>query len=282
MDLLTIVGTVWRHKLVTIPVILLTLIGAFYVIAIKPPTYESKASVLLTNPPAAPTAAQITANPSLAHVNTNNPYASLGNLVLVADVVIEVVTSPAAKQALVQAGASPQYQVAVDESLESPPAIDVTGVAGTPQAAMESAQLVASAISRDLYQMQANQHIDPRFMIDSIEYVKPTAAATSSSSKLRTLIIVAVLGFIVLLVAVSTAQALEQRRNGKKLRQRRKPIVGAQDFGEHHEPHGGSATEMYDAPRWAPGPLSGSRAASPQRGPEMEPTRRGNPWSQNG
>jgi capsular polysaccharide biosynthesis protein len=281
MDLLAIAGTLWRHKLVTIPVILLTLIGAFYVIEIKPPAYAAKASILLTNPPAPPTAAQIAAHPSLGHVNSNNPYASLGNLVLVADVVIEVVTSPTAKQALVQAGANPQYQVALDLSFDSPPAIDITGVATTPGAATQSAQLVANAVSGDLYQLQVSQHTSPGYMIGSIEYVKPTSATASSSSKLRTLIIVVVLGFIVLLVAVSTAQVLEQRRSGRKPRQGRQPAVRANDYGSFEEPRNGPATEMYNAPQWAAGPMNESQPASPARRSHMHPVRGNDHWGAN-
>ena len=188
MNLFAIGESLWRHKRATIPVILLTVIGMFYAIAIRPPTYEASASILLTNPPAPPTAAQIAADPSLAHVNADNPFVDLGNLVFVADALIEVVTSPAAQQALVQAGASRQYQVALDVSAESPPAIDVTGVASNAQAAIQSAQLVAKAVSQDLYRMQAGKHVDTKYMISSTEYVQPTSATTSSSGKLRTTI----------------------------------------------------------------------------------------------
>jgi hypothetical protein len=220
MDLFAIGGSLWRHKLATIPVILLTVLGMFYIIAVKPPTYESKAEILLTNPPGLPTSAQIAADPGLARDRTFNPFASLGNLVQVADVLIEMVGAPTAGQALVQAGADPKYQVALDTSLQTPPAIEVTGVASSAPAAVQSARLVANFISRELYQIQVRENVSKRYMISSIEYLKPTSATTTVSGKLRTLIEVIALGFVLLLVAVSVSQAIEQRKKSRHRRGR--------------------------------------------------------------
>jgi len=254
MDLFAIGGSLWRHKLVTIPVILLTFLGMYYVIAVRPPTYQSKADILLTNPPGPPTSAQIAADPSLARVNAYNPFVSLENLVQVADVLIEMVSSPAARAALVQAGANPQYQLALDASLETPPGIEVTGVAPTARGALQSAQLVADVVSQDLYQIQAKKNVEKVYMITSIEFVKPTAATTVLSGKLRTLIEVLALGFILLLVGVSVSQAFEQRRNIRHRRGR------------------GSASltgEYYDQPQPAAAHMSDSRSASSGAGPKF-------------
>lgn len=215
MDLFAIAGAMWRYKIATLPIVLLTLLGLFYILEIEPPTYEAKASVLLTNPPNPPSASQIAADPKLARVNTNNPLASLGNLDLVADVVIEVVSSPASKQSLVQVGVNPNYQLTLDSAYGSPPAINITGVGSNAPEAIQSAQLLADAVSQGLLKLQQNQHINSGYMIDSIEYVKPTTASVSSSGKLRTLIAVFGVGIILLLVAVSIAQMLEIRRKNR-------------------------------------------------------------------
>jgi len=215
MDLFAIGRSLWQHKRATIPVTLLTILGMFYIMAVKPPTYQSKAEILLTNPPGPPTNAQIAADPRLAHVRTFNPFTSLDNLVQVADLLIEMVGSPTAEQALVQAGANPKYQVALDTSLQTPPAIEVTGVAPNAPAAIRSAQLVANLVSRDLYQIQAQKNVDRRYMIAATEYIRPMSATTALSGRLRTLIEVIALGFVLLLVAVSGSQALEQRKNSR-------------------------------------------------------------------
>ncbi len=219
MDLFAIGGSLWQHKRATIPVVLLIILGIFYILEVKPSTYESKTEILLTSPPGAPTISQIAADPSLAHGSAYNPFVSLG-LVQVADVLIEIVDSPAAKQELAQTGGSPQYQVSLDTSLQIPPAIQVTGVAPSAPAAIQSAQLVTSLVSKDLYKIQAKINVGKRYMISSIEIIKPTSATTVVSGKLRTLIEVIALGLILLLVAVSASQALEQRTYSRHRRGR--------------------------------------------------------------
>jgi capsular polysaccharide biosynthesis protein len=215
MDLFTISGTIWRHRIAALPVILLTLLGAVYVVAIKPPTYQATANILLANPPSPPTAGQIAANPALGNVNANNPYLNYGNLVLVADMVIAVATAPAAGQSVVAQGANPKYTVELAPLLDNPPIIDVTDIGATPAAAEHSTQLVAQQVMTSLRQMQAAQKVNPKYMIDGTEIVSPTSATSSSSSKLRTLVGLLAAGLLLLLVAVSISQSLENRRKGR-------------------------------------------------------------------
>jgi subunit length determinant Wzz-like protein len=216
MDFFSIFGTLWRYKWVSIPLVLLTLLGMGYVLALRPATYEAKADILLTNPPTAPTAFQISQDPSLAKMN--NPLANMGNLTYVAEVLIDSVTAQAAKQELAHAGAS-GYQVVLDNATQSnvPPAIDVAATGRKPQAAMRSAQLVATAISGELVQLQASQHVQNKSMITAIEYVTPSSA-TKSSGNLETAAGVAAIGLIMLLVAVSIAQGRAEQKK-RKLRQ---------------------------------------------------------------
>jgi hypothetical protein len=102
----------------------------------------------------------------------NNPLAGLGSLTYVAEVLINSVTTQTAKDELTKAGAS-GYQVVLDNASESnvPPAIDVAATGRKPQAAMRSAQLVATAISSELVQLQASQHVQNKSMITAVEYV---------------------------------------------------------------------------------------------------------------
>lgn len=242
MDLLSIVQTVWRHKLAAIPVILLTVIAAFYVAEVKPPAYDASSSVLLLSPPGAPTAAQIAAHPKLAKVNANNPYVDFGDLSVVADAVLNVVTSDSAAQALVQSGADPRYQVTLSSAFGNPPIIQVTGVGATPEKAIQSANLVTSAAMTDLYQMQKREGVNPLYMITSVELVKPHQAQKSVSGKLRTLITVIGIGAILLCVVISLIDAIEKRRNG-----------GSADVGKPR------AKARKDRPGAAPLPEYGSR-----------------------
>jgi hypothetical protein len=219
VDFFSIGGTLWRHKWVSIPLVLLTLLGMAYVLALKPPTYAAKADILLTDPPAAPTEFQISQDPSLAKMY--NPLANLTSLTYVAEVLINTVTAPAAKAELTQAGAS-GYQVVLDNASQSnvPPAIDVAATGRKPRTAMRSAQLVAAAISSELVQLQASQHVQGKYMITAVEYVTPSSA-TKSSGNLETAAGVAAIGLILLLVTVSIAQGHAEQKNSRSRQERR-------------------------------------------------------------
>ena len=52
MDLISIARTIFRHKLAMIPAVIITALGIFYVIAIKPPEYQAMATIVLISPPA--------------------------------------------------------------------------------------------------------------------------------------------------------------------------------------------------------------------------------------
>jgi hypothetical protein len=212
MDLLSISGAIWRHKLVTIPLIAFILLGALYVVKFKAPVYNSSSSFLLVNPPGPPTAAQIAANPRLGKVNTNNPYANFGDLNVTADAVLSVLTSPSSQQALAEAGADPRYQAALSSAFGTPPIIQITGVGSSAQEAIKTANLVTNAAITDLHQLQKSQGVNPSYMITSVKLVPPIAATKSSSGKLRTLIALVGLGVILLFVAVSVMDVIGKRR----------------------------------------------------------------------
>jgi uncharacterized protein involved in exopolysaccharide biosynthesis len=216
VDLISIFQAVWRRKLIASAIILVTLAGAFYVLKVKPAVYQASSSFLLVNPPAGPTAAQAALDPKLAKIDPNNSFANFGNLDLVADVVIDLVTAPSAQQSLVQAGADPRYQVALANDFDSPPIIEITGIGVSAQEAIRSADLVTTAAINDLYQMQKSQGINKYYLIKSVQVVQPREAQKTESGKLRTLIVILALGVLVLFLAISTMDAIEKRRTDRR------------------------------------------------------------------
>jgi capsular polysaccharide biosynthesis protein len=191
MGLLSIIRAVWRHKLAIIPVIVLTVLGAFYILEIKPPVYEASSSLLFLNPQGPAT-----------KISTDNPYSNLGD-VWTADAVVSAV-----------AGDSPQAQVTLSTNPNNPPIIDISGTGPTPQAAIRVTDLATSQAMRELYQIQKRQGVNDLYMIRAVELVQPSHAEQTFSGKLRSLIAVLALGAILLFVTVSVAQAIEKGRRG--------------------------------------------------------------------
>jgi hypothetical protein len=213
MDLISIAGTFWRHKLFTIPVILLTLLGALYILKIKPPVYEADSSFLLSVPPGPPTAAQIATDPGLGKINSNNPYTSYGNMSVAASVLADLMTTPAAAQQLVDEGVDPRYQIAPNTEFGfTAPVIQITGIGSTPEGAIRSANLVYAKALSDLYEMQKEQGVNRFYMIKAIPLVLAEKAQLSASSKLRELIAILGGGAVLLFVTISVADAIERRK----------------------------------------------------------------------
>ena len=211
MDLISIVQAVWRHKFVTIPVILFTCLGAFYFAVIKAPVYQATESFALVNPPPPPTAAEIAADPKLGKVSTANPLLGYSDPSAVTQIVISLASTSSSQQALAKAGAGTQWQIT--PSAGSSEILDVSGVGPTAQAALLSANLVTKAAEHALYQVQASQGVNPTYMIKSYQLDIPNQAAQKLSSKLRPLVAVLGVGLLLLFIAISIAEAMKSRHS---------------------------------------------------------------------
>jgi hypothetical protein len=229
MDLLSIARKFWRYKLLTLPVVILTICGAAYVVALKKPVYEAKSSVALLAPPAPPTPEDIARDPALGRIKFDNPYTRFGDQQVIIEVLANTISGATARRALVRAGADPRYTVtpSADFGLTSMVA-QVTAAGWSPEAAIKSAKIVDNAITDELDRMQAAEGVDSRYRIKAVQVVPPDQAQLSASAKLRTLVGVLVLGAVLMFIVLSVADAFATLR----LEQTGQAAVGSLDeFG---------------------------------------------------
>jgi capsular polysaccharide biosynthesis protein len=215
VNLLSIARKIWRYKLATLPVILLTLFGAAYVVAVKEPVYEASSSYVLINPPAPPTPEEIARDPTLGRVNSDNPYARFSDQSVVVEVLASAMASESAPRALLKAGADSRYTVTPDSDSGigySSPILLITAQGGSPQAAVRTAKLVGNEITRQLDRMQQVQDVDSQYRITAQPVDPPDGARLRPSGQLRALVAVLALGVVLLFVFVSVADALTTLR----------------------------------------------------------------------
>jgi hypothetical protein len=244
VDLLLIARKLWHYKLATLPVVVLTLCGAVYAVAVKDPVYEAKSTYVLINPPAPPTAEEIARDPALGRVNADNPYTRFADQSVVVQVLTGALNSESARRALQDAGADSRYTVAPSAELGySSPIVQITGVGATPRDAVHSAELVGEALKRELDLMQEERGVDPQYEIKTHQVEPPTGAELRASSQARTLVAVLALGAILLFVVVSAADALSALRRD---RVEREAWSGPAGDGE-----------TWSAGPWPPGPEPG-------------------------
>jgi capsular polysaccharide biosynthesis protein len=215
MDLISITQTLWRFKKLVIPILILTALTSIYVVKFKPAVYQSTASALLTNPQTSATQTQIQNNPNLKTVNPYNTFVSYGDLDVVANAVMDLLTSPAGANSLAAQGAG-NFTLTLSGDFGNPPIIEITSSGSSAQGATQSASIIASAVKSDLYQIQKSEGVNPFFMITAYELVKPVQAEKSSSGMLRSLIAILAVGAILILVVVSIADQLQKRRRASR------------------------------------------------------------------
>jgi hypothetical protein len=193
MDLRLIARKIWRHKLITVPVILLMLAAATYVITVKQAPYEASSTYLMIRPPAPPTAEQIAHHPELGEVKADNPYIRFADLSVVSEVLMARMSAESVRGMLAKANADPRYTLgSATEFGASAPMIQVKALASTPEGAMRSAEVVGHALVGELDRMQARD-VDRAYRITAVQVVTPDGARRKTSGPLRTL--VGVLGF---------------------------------------------------------------------------------------
>lgn len=213
MDLVAFAQTVRRHKLATLPVIILTFVLVVYVMVLSKPDYQAVGEYALVSPPSPPTQAQIAQDPALGKVNANNPLVSYGNLSIVASMLTQAVSTQSGQQLLVANGVDPRSTVTTD-STDQIPVLTVTGVGSTTSDAVNSGRLLGHVLSNELKGIQARLGVTPSYRVTLYPLDAPDQASLKLSSKLRDLIGVLALGVILLWVSISIAVARTERRRG--------------------------------------------------------------------
>jgi capsular polysaccharide biosynthesis protein len=209
MSLLLILSKIWRYKLVTLPLIALMLLGAFYVVVVSAPTYEATSTYILVNPPPPPTDEEIARDPSLAHVHDDNPYARFSDQTVLVQILTTRLNSDENRARLVKQGADPNYTTAPSSDFGfSAPILQVDGTGSSAVEAVATTNLVGRALSQELDKMQAVRGVDKGYRITTEAVVGAHDAKLKPSGKARSLVAVMVLGTILLFITISVLDAV--------------------------------------------------------------------------
>jgi capsular polysaccharide biosynthesis protein len=212
MDLLALFATLRRHKLIVLLAMLLSVGGDAYIAFGIPPQYESKAQYVLINPPSPPTDSQIQRDPSLAKVNTNNPFLRLPSPSVVVDVVAQRVSGDTVRRALLAQGADKNYVVASTNAIGAGMVIDITGSGTSAQQARHTLELVSARMKVELHDMQKVDGADDQYLIQAIPINPPTDPLRKITSTIRSIIGVTAAGMVLLFALISIAEAMGPRR----------------------------------------------------------------------
>ncbi|KQQ01435.1 MULTISPECIES: hypothetical protein [unclassified Rathayibacter] len=211
MDPVSVLRTLWRHRLLAAVVLTLTVVGMAYVLVLSPRTYASTATYALVNPQL-PTTAELEADPALAALNSDNPYLRSSDNSLAAQVLVTVLNSDGTAEALAAQGLSTQF--AVERSAWSGQGLllSVTADAPTADQSLATTSALGGMLVDTLRSIQTVNGADDRYLFTALEVQTPLKAIEQVSDRLRAVIMVGVGGFVLLFAAVSLARAIEGRR----------------------------------------------------------------------
>ncbi len=212
-----VLKTIWHHKWVALAVIILTAAASFYIFTSQR-TFTSTATYALIAPKV-PTDREIELNPSLAKINSDNPYLRSPDGLL-SQVLITRLSTRQAASSLQDAGLASDYTVTPGASGASVGLLlQIQATGKNPSQAIATVDALGKRMQSELKDVQKVNGADDSYLIKA-ELVQPGDTAQEVyTSRLRSIVVVAVAGLIALLAAISISRRVElmiQRRRHRK------------------------------------------------------------------
>jgi hypothetical protein len=207
VDLLSLAQALWRYKLTSAVMLLLTAVAVVGVLVWTPPVYTATASLLLFEPPDPP------AQSPSRDVRSQNPYVRYADNSVIINVVARRVQQDRVRERITADGGVETYEVGISRAFGgSSPIIDISVTAGSEVDALRTADLVAARTTRELAAVQEEEDVEADYMFTARTVEKPGKAVLVVAGTLRKAIGVGVLGLGALVLALASRRAWDERR----------------------------------------------------------------------
>ena len=242
MDPISVIKTLWRHKWVAMPVVLLTIAACVYVMFFAQRSYQASMTYALITPKV-PTAVELEASPQLAKVNADNPYLRSPDSTLLSQVLITKLGAQETLESLQDQGLGTEYTVAQASSFGSGMLLELSASGTSPEQAVDTAVALGNRLTSTLRDVQKINGADESYLFSALPVDGPGQAEEIFSSRLRTLIIVAVAGALLVFGAVSIARSLELAAARRQIKDKPAKHASAPEMEAPEVPGPGSGTE---------------------------------------
>lgn len=208
MDLLSFIRTLWRHRWWTLPLVVVIAAATVFMGVAGDRTYEARADLVLIGPPGPPTAAEVEADPSLATARLDNPYARSFDATVITEIVARVIAAEGSGSALPTG-----YRIETARRYGSAaPLVEISARATDPVIASQNAQEISNRFVAALQDLQAVEDVHPRSLITTRSVDTGQDPQEVLTQRLRAVMGVAALGALILIIAITTAQAVADHR----------------------------------------------------------------------
>lgn len=212
MDPIAVLKTLWQHRFVSLPVLLLTFAAAIYIFQFAPRSYESSSTYALINPDI-PTAQEVEKKPALEQLNKKNPYLRSSDPSLIVQVLLTRLSDSSTADRLKEQGLSSDYTVSRGVGGVNGFLVDITGTAETPGKSFATTRALGEMLEKDLYDAQKINGADDTYLFTSIVVASPDKATEQFSSRLRSVIAIFLAGVVLMFGSVSIARSVSVSRN---------------------------------------------------------------------
>lgn len=233
MDPIAVFRTIWQHRIVAVPIVVLTALAAIYVYQFAPRSYESSATYAMINPDI-PTEVDVVKNPQLGNLNPKNPYLRSSDPSLIVQVMLTKMNDNSTAELLASQGLGDEYSVSRGVGGINGFLVDITGEGETPEMSIATTQALGKLLQQYLYDAQKVNGADDAYLFSSIVVATPDKATEQFSSRLRALIVVFLGGVVTMFGAVSVARSMAAAKERRQLlpgepeeRARRRPRPAA-------------------------------------------------------
>ena len=216
MDPIAVFRTIWQHRIVAVPIVVLTALAAIYVYQFAPRSYESSATYAMINPDI-PSEVDVVKNPQLGNLNPKNPYLRSSDPSLIVQVMLTKMNDSSTAELLASQSLSDEYSVSRGVGGINGFLVDITGEGETPEKSIATTQALGKLLQQYLYDAQKVNGADDAYLFSSIVVATPDKATEQFSSRLRALIVVFLGGVVMMFGAVSVARSMAVAKERRQL-----------------------------------------------------------------
>jgi hypothetical protein len=216
MDPIAVLRTIWQHRIVAVPIVVLTALAATYVYQFAPRSYQSSSTYAMINPDI-PTQLDVLKNPQLGDLNRKNPYLRSSDPSLIVQVMLTKMNDSATADLLASQDLSDEYTVSRGVGGINGFLVDITGEGETPEKSIATTQALGNLLQKYLHDAQKINGADDAYLFSSIVVVTPDKATEQFSSRLRALIVVFLGGVVMMFGAVSVARSMAVTKERRQL-----------------------------------------------------------------
>lgn len=215
MNPLSVIRIIMQYKIAAIPAMVATLIAAVYVFQFAPRSFESTASYAIINPNP-PGKEDELLDPTLAKLNSDNPYLRSSDPTLIVQVVMTGLNSKNSVDLLESMRLSTDYSVTrYSAGNGSGFVLDIAGRGASPEESSAVTRALGNMLQKDLYEQQKVNGADDRYLFTSIVIAQSAKATEQFSSRLRSVIVVFLGGVVLTFVSISVARSIRSARTSR-------------------------------------------------------------------